>query len=66
MMTVLVGANSNPQNGMTHAFVMEFRSAEDRDYYVNYDPIHDKFKKAAGEILEKVIVVDYVDGIFKL
>jgi len=45
---------------------MEFDSVEDRDYYVNDDPAHDKFKKLAGEILEKAVVVDYINGVFEL
>ena len=45
---------------------MEFESTEDRDYYVHSDPVHDEFKKMAGNVLEKVIVVDYTDGVFKL
>jgi hypothetical protein len=45
---------------------MEFSSADDRDYYVNTDPTHENFKALAGEILEKVIVVDYVNGVFRL
>ena len=50
---------------MTHAFVVEFDSTEDRDYYVNNDPTHDEFKKVAGEVLEKAQVVDFTDGVFK-
>ncbi len=50
---------------MTHAFIMEFDSIEDRDYYVNDDPTHDQFKKLAGEILEKAQVVDFTDRVFK-
>lgn len=49
---------------MTHAFVMEFESAEDRDYYVHDDPVHTEFKKLAGEVLEKVQVVDFTNGMF--
>ncbi|KAF2426328.1 hypothetical protein EJ08DRAFT_593837, partial [Tothia fuscella] len=51
--------------GITHAFIMEFESTGDRDYYVNTDPVHDEFKKLAGEILEKAIVMDYIDGVFR-
>ena len=54
------------QNGITHAFVVEFESIEDRDYYVNDDPTHDEFKKLAGKVLEKAQVIDFIDGVFEL
>ena len=50
---------------MTHAFVVEFESASDRDYYVNDDPTHGEFKKLAGKVLEKAQVIDFSDGVFK-
>lgn len=49
---------------MTHAFNMEFESAEDRDYYVNDDQVH-RFKKLAGHVLEKVQVIDFTSGVFE-
>ena len=49
---------------MTHAFVVEFAKAEDRDYYVATDPAHDEFKKFVGGHLEKAQVVDYENGVF--
>lgn len=45
---------------------MEFETAEDRDYYVNEDPVHDEFKRLAGEVLEKAHVMDFTNGEFKL
>ncbi|RMZ66047.1 stress responsive A B barrel domain-containing [Pyrenophora seminiperda CCB06] len=57
-------STENLQNGISHAFVMQFHSVEDRDYYVNHDPVHKAFKEAAGTIMEKVIVVDYQNGVF--
>ncbi|KAF2267610.1 hypothetical protein CC78DRAFT_530698 [Lojkania enalia] len=63
------GTDNSPegaQNGITHAFIVEFENAEDRDYYVDKDPFHNEFKKRAGTILEKVIVVDFTNGEFKL
>ncbi|EFE41812.1 hypothetical protein TRV_03494 [Trichophyton verrucosum HKI 0517] len=50
------------QNGMTHAFVVNFASKEDRDYYVQKDPMHQDFVKSAGEVLEKAQVVDFING----
>jgi hypothetical protein len=49
---------------MSHAFVLQFYSNEDRDYYVNKDPAHQAFKDAAGAVVEKTLVVDFQDGIF--
>ncbi|PVH91783.1 hypothetical protein DM02DRAFT_620323 [Periconia macrospinosa] len=63
------GTDNSPegaQNGITHAFIIEFETAEDRDYYVNKDPVHDEFKKLAGKVLEKAQVIDFTDGEFKL
>ena len=44
---------------------MEFETPEDRDYYVDNDPAHQEFKKLAGKIREKAIVVDFASGVFK-
>ncbi|KAK6359320.1 hypothetical protein TWF696_000481 [Orbilia brochopaga] len=55
----------NLQNGLTHGFVLEFASTWDRDYYVEKDPAHHKFKgslKTTG--LDKVVVVDFTDGVY--
>ncbi|SPO05197.1 uncharacterized protein DNG_07883 [Cephalotrichum gorgonifer] len=41
--SVRVGADNSIerfQNGFTHMMVMEFKSSEDRDYYVKSDPAH--------------------------
>lgn len=52
------------KNGITHAFVVEFENAEDRDYYVKSDPVHLAFVKSLGGVIEKVQVVDYTSGVF--
>jgi hypothetical protein len=52
------------QNGMTHGFVLEFASAEDRDYYVATDPAHQEFVKNVGEVVEKPTVLDFSDGVY--
>lgn len=49
---------------MTHGFVVEFASAEDRDYYVATDPAHQDFVKSIGEVLEKPVVVDFSDNVY--
>lgn len=52
------------QNGITHGFVVEFASAEDRDYYVMTDPAHQAFVTSIGDLVEKAIVVDFSDGVY--
>ena len=47
--------------GLTHAFVVKFRSKEDRDYYVNEDAVHAGFVKSLLK-LEDAQVIDFVDG----
>ncbi|KAK4221162.1 dabb-domain-containing protein [Podospora fimiseda] len=52
------------QNGITHGFVVEFESVEDRDYYVATDPAHQAFVKSIGDVVIKAIVVDFEDGVY--
>ncbi|KAL2819012.1 hypothetical protein BDW59DRAFT_165291 [Aspergillus cavernicola] len=60
------GKDNSPegiQSGITHAFVVEFASAADRDYYVEKDPAHLEFVRRFGGVLEKVQAVDYTPGV---
>ncbi|CRG85012.1 hypothetical protein PISL3812_02166 [Talaromyces islandicus] len=52
------------QNGITHAFVVEFANKEDRDYYVQKDPAHQDFIKSLDGIIEKAQVIDFTDRVF--
>ena len=52
------------KGGLTHGFVAEFASTEDRDYYVTTDPVHQEFVKSVGGVVEKIAVVDFVDGVY--
>lgn len=52
------------QNGMTHAFVVQFSNAPDRDYYVRIDPAHQEFVKSLDGIIEKAQAIDYTPGVF--
>ncbi|KAF3770780.1 hypothetical protein M406DRAFT_34253 [Cryphonectria parasitica EP155] len=47
------------QQGFQYAFVMEFESTADRDYYAKSDPAHQAYVKTYMPIFEKVIVFDY-------
>ncbi|KAH0494658.1 hypothetical protein TgHK011_008249 [Trichoderma gracile] len=61
------GQDNSPeglQNGITHGFVVEFNSAEDRDYYVKTDPAHQAFVKSIDGLVEKAIVVDFSDRVY--
>ncbi|KAF9269331.1 hypothetical protein L218DRAFT_969843 [Marasmius fiardii PR-910] len=51
------------QGGMTHAFVVEFESDEDRRYYVTQDPAHLELVKLVTELAE-ARVVDFIPGKF--
>lgn len=53
-----------PQGGFTHGFVVEFKSKEDRNYYVNGDPVHRAFAESAGDKHEGVRVIDYEKGVY--
>lgn len=52
------------KNGITHGFIVEFPSAEDRDYYVGEDPIHQAFIKSLDGLVEKAVVIDFVNGVY--
>lgn len=52
------------QGDSTHGFIMMFESKEDRDYYINEDPVHKAFVQSAGPIIASVRVVDFADGVF--
>lgn len=52
------------QDPYTYGFVVEFESAEDRDYYADKDPAHIDFKGFAGPHLAGVKVVDFEPGKF--
>ena len=55
------GLNNSPENlseGLTHAFLLTFRSEKDRDEYLVH-PTHKAFVEGAGKHMGKVVVVDY-------
>ncbi|ULQ51425.1 Dabb family protein [Flavihumibacter fluvii] len=55
------GLNNSPENlnqGFTHCFFLTFNSAKDRDTYLPH-PAHKEFGKQLGDLLEKVLVIDY-------
>lgn len=52
------------QGGLTHGFVVEFASKDDRDYYVEKDPSHKKFQEKNGPRFDDVRVLDYEKGVY--
>lgn len=48
--------------GMTHAFILEFASQDDLDYYLLEDPIHAAFSAIARPMVEDSVVIDIRDG----
>ncbi|OAG11169.1 dabb-domain-containing protein, partial [Paraphaeosphaeria sporulosa] len=49
--------------GMTHAFILEFASQDDLDYYLTAEPVHVQFSKDAKPLIEDSLVVDIRDGV---
>ncbi|KAJ5364566.1 stress responsive A/B barrel domain protein [Penicillium cataractarum] len=51
------------QNNISHAFIVQFDSAADRDYYVRDDPVHQEFVRGLDGILEKAQVIDFTNEV---
>lgn len=49
--------------GMTHAFILEFASQDDLDYYLTAEPVHMQFSRDAKPLIEDSLVVDIKDGV---
>ncbi|CAG9947726.1 unnamed protein product [Clonostachys rosea f. rosea IK726] len=61
------GQDNSPEmseDGATHGFVVELPSPEARDYYVFQDPAHQKFKADVKNLIDKSIIVDFIDGVY--
>ncbi|MCC6233839.1 MAG: Dabb family protein [Verrucomicrobiales bacterium] len=55
------GTNVSPEKldkGFTHAFLLTFRSAQDRDEYLVH-PDHKEFGKLVGPVIADVFVIDF-------
>ena len=54
----LANSPEGADQGMTQGYIVTFKSAEDRDYYVgkpffaDFDPAHDAFKQLVGPLLD--------------
>ncbi|KAL4813819.1 hypothetical protein BDW67DRAFT_187408 [Aspergillus spinulosporus] len=51
------------QHGMTHAFVAQFESREDRDYYVSEDPVHLELGTRIAPVVETFLCLDFTPGL---
>lgn len=57
------GTNISPENlaqGFTHCFIVTFRDAAGRDFYLPH-PAHKEFGKVLAPYLDKVLVIDFID-----
>lgn len=66
MVSMRMGKNRSWEpfsKGMTHAFVLEFASQDDLDYYLTRDPVHLEFSRNAHPLIEDSLVVDIRDGV---
>ena len=57
------GKNISPENlaqGFTHCFLVTFKDAAGRDYYLPH-PDHKAFGQILGPSLDKVLVIDFID-----
>ncbi|AQG80232.1 Dabb family protein [Spirosoma montaniterrae] len=57
------GTNNSPEKhdkGLTHAFILTFDNAKDRDAYLPH-PAHKEFGKIVGPWLADLTVVDFVN-----
>ncbi|KAF2836181.1 hypothetical protein M501DRAFT_1060034 [Patellaria atrata CBS 101060] len=63
------GANSSPRdkvNGMTHIFILEFEIEEEKDYFVDEEPVYDRLKVACNRFIQRVQVLGFTNGVFSL
>lgn len=58
----LLTSLAHSQLGFTHAFVVEFESEEDRNYYVKSDEAHRAFVGSIGDSVDRVQVIDFTPG----
>lgn len=51
------------QGGITHAFIVGFATAADRDFYVAQDSVHQEFVKSLDGLVERAQVVDFTPSV---
>ncbi|KAK1246656.1 hypothetical protein MKX08_000458 [Trichoderma sp. CBMAI-0020] len=60
----LTADTKTPYINYTYAFVVEFNSSEDRDYYVKQDTAHPSLVDGALPYIQQLCIVDYTPGVF--
>ncbi|KAI1468327.1 stress responsive A/B barrel domain protein [Daldinia caldariorum] len=61
------GRDNSPEGkqlGMTHIFIFEFDSEEDREYYLYKDPAHAEFVTSIKDLVEEIQSLDFIPGEF--
>ncbi|KAL4971006.1 Dabb family protein [Aspergillus stella-maris] len=61
------GRDNSPegaQGRITHALVVQFETATDRDFYVAKDSVHQAFVKSLDGLVERAQVVDFTPSVF--
>jgi len=59
--SIEAGPNNSPEHlnkGLSHAFLVTFKSEKDRDIYLTH-PEHEKFKKFALPYVSDALVIDF-------
>lgn len=51
--------------GPQHAYVVTFRNAAEREYYLDTDPAHVAFKTSIADKVSDVLVFDFESGEFE-
>ena len=51
---------------MTHAFIVELATKDDRDYFLLKDPVHSEFLKNTVPKMADVKTFDFERGVFQL
>lgn len=62
------GINNSPEslsNGFQYAYVVEFASPEDRQYYIYEEPAHQDLVKYVTPDVEKAQTLDFEPGVFR-
>ncbi|KUI60233.1 hypothetical protein VP1G_11214 [Cytospora mali] len=52
------------QDGLTHAFILEFEKDEDREYYLKKEPYHKEFVANLKGLIDKITIIDFSSGVF--
>ncbi|KAK3332939.1 stress responsive A/B barrel domain-containing protein [Cercophora scortea] len=66
---MLIGGTDNNPNkrneAITHAFISQFPTIADRDYYLHSDPVHLAFEASLVGIVSRAFALDFLPFVFK-